>query len=107
MKNDTPSTPEDSILMVDLPPTLTTADLADFLKEKPQSQRKRRMNATGPAYNRLGNSRTGRVIYRREAVLEWLKEREFKSTAEEAAIASARPRTLPAMPNPTGRKGRG
>jgi predicted DNA-binding transcriptional regulator AlpA len=65
---------------------LTSTQLAQLLKRKPQTIRAWRLRGHGPKYIRLGNGPKAPVAYRRTDIEEWLDERTYKHTAEEQAI---------------------
>lgn len=64
---------------------LNTSTTAEILGIRPQTLRLWRHTGRGPRYIRLGG-RYGRVLYDRDELLNWLKQRTFASTSEEAAL---------------------
>src|SRR5438309_2341769 len=54
-------------------------ELATWLRVSPQWVALQRKRGTGPAYVRVTGNQ---ILYRRDAVLAWLREREHRSTAE-------------------------
>ena len=69
---------------------LNTREAAALLGLQPGTLRKMRWQGGGPRYIRLGQSRRARVLYRSSDIDEWLKAREFTSTAAEAAAEAER-----------------
>ncbi len=67
---------------------LSSPEAAARLGIKPATLRLYRMTGRGPAYFRLGSPNgKGRAMYTEASISEYLAERTFHSTAEEAARA--------------------
>jgi hypothetical protein len=64
-------------------PYMDTKTLAELLGLAVQTLRIWRVSGGGPPYIRVGGSRAGRVLYKREDVEAWLLERRFPHTAAE------------------------
>jgi hypothetical protein len=67
--------------------TLTTAGLAARLGLRSQTLRRWRLRGCGPRFIRLGNGRSGRVLYRLSDITGWMDAHAFNSTSEEAQAA--------------------
>lgn len=70
---------------------LTTREAARLLRVQPQSLRRWRCEGRGPQFVKVGPSR---VLYRRATIENYLAEREFVSTADQAAVAALRNASL-------------
>lgn len=66
---------------------LTTAEAARFLRIQPQTLRRWRCEGRGPRFIKLGGNR---CLYRRSDVNEFLSERLFDSTDDEASLNALR-----------------
>ena len=73
---------------------VTTAQAAALLGVRPHTLRCWRMRGVGPAYLRFGGPRS-RALYTRDAIVAWLGEHTWRSTAEEAAAAEEGSNVLP------------
>jgi len=62
---------------------LTTNEVAERFRIKPQTVRRWRMRGCGPRWVRIGNPIKGRVLYRLSDVENWERQQTFSSTAEE------------------------
>lgn len=69
--------------MATRPPVLSTIDAAKALGLKPQTLRSWRLRGIGPKYIRVGNPKTGRVVYKEDDIYEYLDGRTFRSVADE------------------------
>ena len=69
----------------DLDALLTTRELAHETRLSERFYEKRRLTGEGPPFIRLGRRGAKGLRYRRGAVLEWLRAREFASIAAEYA----------------------
>lgn len=65
-------------LEVNVDEFLTTKEVAELLKLRPQSLRARRLDGTPPLFYKVGN----RVRYSRRDVEAYLAENHFRSTSE-------------------------
>ena len=68
-----------------MPDWMTTADVAEWIRMRPQSLRKLRLTGGGPPYIRLGEFPNGRVLYKKTDVESWLLARRFPHTSAESA----------------------
>ncbi|WP_409562171.1 helix-turn-helix domain-containing protein [Hyphomicrobium sp. B1] len=59
-----------------LPVYLTTAEVAAMIRIKPRTLEDWRLDGKGPPATKLGKGNVARVVYRLEAVLQWLKDHE-------------------------------
>ena len=57
---------------------MTSGEAAALLRVSQSFLAKARMNGSGPAFAKIG----ARIVYRREALLRWLADREHFSTSE-------------------------
>lgn len=57
---------------------MTNSEAANFLGVSVSFLNKARLAGTGPLFSKIGS----RVVYRREALLQWLHEREYAATCE-------------------------
>ena len=64
---------------------LPTRRAAEYLGVAPETLRNWRWRGRGPRYSRLGDGPGARAVYRKGDLDNWLEERSFNSTAEEAA----------------------
>lgn len=67
---------------------LSTAQAAAFLNLRPQTLRVWRTRGDGPQYIRLGSSIKARAAYTEASLADFVRSREFKSTAAESVAAS-------------------
>jgi hypothetical protein len=63
---------------------LTTAEAANWLNVNAQTLRVWRYRGGGPAYHKFGSGPGGRVLYRIRDIEDWLADRRYEHTAEEA-----------------------
>jgi|GEM_PF-1737977 hypothetical protein len=68
------------------PDLLSEDDLASYYRIPPRTAQRWRRSGVGPAYVRLG---ARRIAYRRADVEQWLRERTYRSYADELASAVA------------------
>lgn len=61
---------------------LTTAEAADVLRLSARTLERYRVTGGGPKYNKLGPGKRARVVYWREALVEWLRKHEHDNTSD-------------------------
>ena len=59
---------------VKLPELLTTPEAAELLRTSSRTLEGFRAAETGPPFTKLGPGKSAKVLYRRQALLEWLAQ---------------------------------
>ena len=69
------------------PEFLTTTEASEVLRVAPQTLRRWRCRGSGPPFIKVSNNR---VVYRWSAIENFVSDREFSSTSDEAAATALR-----------------